>query len=220
MESSVSGKVEQFFTAYAPITYAKGDMILRAGDAPLGAYYLQKGLVRQYVISPSGDMFIVHMYKSGSFFPLTWVVNDIPNTFYFEAIEKTDLYRAPKDATITFLKKHPDVAYYTLQRILTGLHGMVTRTEHLVLDDAYTKTALFLLYLSKQFGERSESTVILTPRLVHREIAAWIGTTRETASLQLEALSRKGIITQRGRQIVVTNIDLLEKEVVRTRDID
>ncbi|OGG23997.1 hypothetical protein A3A79_02260 [Candidatus Gottesmanbacteria bacterium RIFCSPLOWO2_01_FULL_43_11b] len=209
-------KTERFFAPYTTLNYKKGETIIRAEDPPPGVYFLKKGSVRQYLVSPSGDTLMVHVFKPGSFFPLMWALNDIPNTFYFEALVDVEAHRAPKDKVVAFLKENADVLFYTLQRLLSGLHGIVTRIGHVILDDAYTKTALLLLYYSKNFGERANGGIVLHVPLVHREIAAWIGTTRETASLQMEALKKKGIIETRGRQLIITDVELLEKEIDRS----
>lgn len=205
-------KVEKFFSEYTKRTYKKRETIIRADDQPMGVYYVVKGSVRQYMVSGSGEIFMVHVYKPGSFFPLMWAINDIPNSFYFDAVVQAEIVRAPRDKVIAFLKRNPDVLFHTLERILSGLHGFVTRVSHVVLDDAHKKTALLLLYFAKNFGEKTDAGITLKFPLVHREIAAWIGTTRETASLQIEALQKKGIISTQGRHIVITNLKLLEGE--------
>ena len=60
--------VEGFFKDAPVLEYAKGANILRAEDVPYGVYYLKSGYVRQYLLSPSGDTFIIHIYKPHSFF--------------------------------------------------------------------------------------------------------------------------------------------------------
>lgn len=211
-DERVLSALESFFAPHPVVTYKKGENILRAEDMPYGVYYLKSGFVRQYVLSPSGETFIVHMYKPGSFFPLTWVVNDTPNTYNFEAITKVVIVRVPKDAFTLFLKTHQDVLWYATQRLAAGLSGLVTRVGQLVLDDAYLKTVLLLLYYVDVFGEQTRDGVALRIPLAHREIASWIGTTRETASIQIELLQKKGIIRTQGRILVVRDITRLQKE--------
>jgi len=208
-------KVDDFFASYPTIVYKKGETILRAEDSPLGVYYLKSGYVHQYIISPSGETFMVHIYKPGSFFPLMWVVNDTPNIFHFDAMTGTHIVRAPKDIFIAFLKDHPDALYYATQRLAAGLSGLVNRVGQLVLDDAYTKTILLLLYYADNFGEETAEGLALKLPLAHREIASWIGTTRETASLQVETLQKKGIITTHGRLLIIHDLSALQKELNR-----
>lgn len=211
-------KIEDFFAAFQQVSYRKGEVILRAEDAPYGVYYLKEGFVRQYLLSPSGETFIVHIYKPGSFFPLTWIINDTPNTFHFESMTKVAIIRAPKETFLDFLKHHTDVLLYATKRLAAGLNGLVTRVSQLVLDDAYAKVVLLLLYYADNFGRKTDEGIELAVPLAHREVASWIGTTRETASLQMEHLKHKGIIATRGRTLIIKDLALLEREAV-TRKI-
>lgn len=205
--------IESFFAAYTPMAYKKGEFILRAEDAPFGVYYLQSGYVRQYLLSPSGETFIVHIYKPGSFFPLTWILNDTPNVYHFEAMMPVNVIRAPKEVFVEFLRTHPEALFYATQRLALGLSGFVSRVAQLVLDDAYTKTILLILYYAENFGDKTKEGIALKIPLTHREIASWIGTTRETASLQVETLVKKGLLATRGRLLIVRDAERLQKEL-------
>lgn len=205
--------IDSFFSSYQPMSYKKGELLLRAEDVPFGVYFLKNGFVRQYLLSPSGETFIVHIYKPGSFFPLTWILNDTPNVYHFEAMTPVTVVRAPKDLFLEFLKEHCDVLYYATQRLALGLAGFVSRVAQLILDDAYTKTILLLLYYAENFGEKTKEGIMLTIPLTHREIASWIGTTRETASLQVETLVKKGLLTTKGRLLIIRDESTLQKEI-------
>ena len=205
--------IESFFVRHQSMVYKKGELILRAEDAPFGVYYLQSGYVRQYLLSPSGETFIVHIYKPGSFFPLTWILNDTPNVYHFEAMTPVGVVRAPKDAFVGFLQDHPEALFYATQRLALGLAGFVSRVAQLVLDDAYTKTILLILYYADNFGEKTKEGIALKIPLTHREIASWIGTTRETASLQVEHLVRKGLLVTKGRLLIIRDVAALQNEL-------
>ena len=205
--------IDAFFVHYSTMSYKKGEFILRAEDMPYGVYYLKTGYVRQYLLSPSGETFIVHIYKPGSFFPLTWILNDTPNVYHFEAITPVTVVRAPKDLFLAFLKEHPEALFYATQRLALGLSGFVGRVAQLILDDAYTKTILLLLYYAENFGETTREGIALSIPLTHREIASWIGTTRETASLQVENLVKKGLLATKGRVLIVKDPAQLKKEI-------
>jgi CRP/FNR family transcriptional regulator len=205
--------IEAFFQGFTPISYKKGELILRAEDTPFGVYYLQHGYVRQYLLSPSGETFIVHIYKPESFFPLTWILNATPNVYHFEAMTPVTIVRAPKNEFVEFLKNHPEALFYATQRLAAGLSGFVSRVAQLVLDDAYTKTILLILYYAEHFGEKTREGIALKIPLTHREIASWIGTTRETASLQVENLVKRGLLATKGRLLIIRDVDLLKKQL-------
>lgn len=212
---AVRKKIDGFFAPYPEIIYKKKTTILRAEDGPLGIYYLKHGFVHQYILSPSGETFMVHVFQPGSFFPLIWIINNMPNTFHYDVMGAAHIIRAPKEGFVAFLKSNPDVLYYAAQRITAGLSGFVTRVGQLVLDNAYTKTVLLLLYYADNFGENVDEGILIRLPLTHREIASWIGTTRETASLQVELLQERGIITKKGRLLVICDPAALQKETGR-----
>ena len=207
--------IEGFFSNYSPMAYKKGELILRAEDQPFGVYYLKQGYIRQFLLSPSGETFIVHIYKPGSFFPLTWIVNSTPNVYHFEAMTPASVVRAPKEEFLEFLQSDSRALFYATQRLALGLAGFVSRVAQLVLDDAYTKTILLILYYAENFGEQTEEGILLRIPLTHREIASWIGTTRETASLQVETLVKRGCLISKGRLLVIPDPLRLKGEMSR-----
>lgn len=207
----------EFFTRYPILTYKKGEMILRAEDPPHGVSYIEKGVVRQYAINGAGETLMLQLYRPGAFFPMTWVMSDAPNRYFFEAATPVSLRRAPRQDVRRFLDQHPQVVKDFLERLLTGVVGLWSRIEQLVLESAYAKTILLLLYYASKFGLRTNGGVTLELSPTHREIAAWIGTTRETASLQVEALKRKKLLRSRGRQLIIPSLAALEKELSAIR---
>lgn len=210
-------QASDFFASYTPLTYKKGEMILRAEDPPYGVYYIEKGVVRQYAINGSGETLMLQLYRPGAFFPMTWVISDAPNRYYFEAATPVSIRRASRDEVKRFLNDHPEVLKDFVERLLTGVVGLWSRMEQLVLESAYTKTILLILYYASKFGVADRDAVSLELSPTHREIAAWIGTTRETASLQVEVLKKKKLIATRGRQLTIPSLPALEKELSSVR---
>lgn len=215
MDSILMKVLDTFFQKYTRMKYKKGEMILRAEDTPQGVFYLKRGYVRQYMVAESGAMLMLHIFKPNSFFPMMWALNDTPNTYYYEAMTAVEIWRAPREAVRDFLHEYPSVVYNLAQRLLLGIVGLQRRMEYLVMDNAYQKTLLLLLYLSQNLGEKEGSAIVLPVPVTHREISAWIGTTRETASLQVEILKKRGLIVYRKRQLVIPSVKALEKELGR-----
>jgi CRP-like cAMP-binding protein len=215
MDPSVTKTLETFFGRYTRLQYKKGEMILRAEDTPQGVFFLKKGYVRQYTVSQSGTTLMLHIFKPNSFFPMTWVLNNEINRYYLDAMTSVELCRAPKEAVKEFLCEHPPVVYDLARRLLMGISGIRHRMQHLVLVSAHRKTILLLLYLANNLGEKEGSAIVFAVPVTHREIAAWIGTTRETASLQVARLKKLGLITCHRRRLVIPSLRSLEKEIAQ-----
>lgn len=209
--------IKQFFSDGNTTRYKKGEMILRSDDVPTGIYYLAHGNVRQYILSPSGEQFIIHIYKAGSYFPLSWILNDAPNNFYFDAVKDVTILKKSKEQFLSFLKQDPQALLFTAQKLAAGLSGMALRFGHLITDNAYTKTVSLLVYFARNYGKKEEYGTLLQLPLAHREIASWIGTTRETVSIAVESLKKQGLVKTIGRSIVIPNIEQLEAHIVQTK---
>lgn len=211
MDKNLKHKLEQFFQKFTLLSFKKGEMILRAGDTPAGIFYLKKGLVRQYILSKRGEILVIHIFRPGSFFMMMWAINNTPNTYHFDALTPVDVWRAPLSDVRDFIKKEPELLFDLTSRLLTGLEGLLKRFEYLVLDPAYAKVASLLSYFAKTFGEKNGDGIEIKLPITHKEIASWIGTTRETASLQIEDFKRRGLITNKGRTLVVKDLFKLEQ---------
>lgn len=217
MTDTVKRNVHHFFASHTLLTYKKGEMILRADDIPQGVSYIEKGVVRQYSINGSGETLMLQLYRPGAFFPMTWVVNNTPNHYFFEAATAVAIRRVPRENVKKFMDDEPEVLKDFVERLLIGVTGLWSRIEHLVLDSAYAKTILLMLYYAEKFGKKEAKGVALEVSPTHKEISAWIGTTRETASLQIEALQKKKLLVSRGRQLIIPSLSALEKELSSVR---
>ncbi len=213
MNISSGAAIDAFFEKFTKLSYKKGEVIIRAGDPPPGVLYLKKGFVRMSFVAETGDMLVLHVFKPGSYFPMMWVINDTPNTNYYEAMTSVEIWRAPREEVRKFIKTNPEVLEHFMGRLLTGVNGMLQRMEFLVFESAYTKTILLLLYYARSFRDAASSNGVLPISLTHKEVAAWIGTTRETASLQIETLKRKRLIQYKRRSILIPSVAALEKEL-------
>jgi CRP-like cAMP-binding protein len=79
---------------------------------------------------------------------------------------------------------------------------------------AYQRTASALVYLAQNLGKPVEGngSVIINYDLTHKEIAAWVGTARETTSIQMKLLEKKGLVTYNRRKIIINDLTSLITE--------
>src|SRR6266545_4746184 len=97
MDTAVLNKIDAFFIQFKQQTYKKGEILIRADDDPSGIFYLKNGVVKEYAISKKGDELVINIFQPISFFPMSWVINETHNIYFFEAMTDVTLWRAPKD---------------------------------------------------------------------------------------------------------------------------
>lgn len=213
-EMNLDKKIETFFSQFSHHTYQKGELILQPDHNPLGAYYLQSGFVREYGISPQGLEISLHIFSPRSYFPMMWVISDIANRYYYEALSDVQVYSAPKEKLLIFLKENPEVLWELSRRIFAGLDKLVSRIEYLSYGKAGEKVISILLYLARHFGKEKNNKVRITQKFTHRDIGSLAALSRETVSREWEVLEKKGLITSENQHIVIQDVTKLKNELL------
>lgn len=212
MDDVVKQKLEKFFSGFRHLAFKKGEILIHADDDPAGIFYLKTGTVRQYSISKEGEEQTLTLYKPISYFPMMWAMNNIHNTYYFEALTEVEVYRAPKDAVLEFIKKEPDVLYDLTTRIYSGMHGLLSRMEYLLFSSAYNKILFTLINNATRFGTSENAKVHL--HMTHKDIAAFSGLTKETISREIKKLEEKGLVENKNQLLIIKDIKTLENELL------
>lgn len=212
MDDDVLKKVDAFFSQFKPQIYKKSEVLIRADDPPSGIFYLKTGLVREYAISKRGDELVVNVFKPYSFFPMSWAMNDTKNQYYFEALEKSEIHKAPREKVLEFIKENPDVLYDLVKRIYHGTDGMMMRLVHLLSGSAYEKLISDLVIHAKRFGEPVKGGIELL--VTEKDLASESGLTRETVSREIKVLKEKGLITFHLHMLIIPSLEKLEKELL------
>jgi CRP/FNR family transcriptional regulator len=204
---------EAFYKQFKIRNYKKGETLIRADDDPQGIFCLTKGYIRQYTISKTGFELTLHILKPISYFPMVWAVNGTPNVYYFEALTPVEVGRAPRDQVVNFIKDKPAVIFELLSELIEDYAESLTRIEHLVFSDAYRRVISVLLYIAEHFGEKRGQGMIINHRFTQQDIATLVGVARETASLELVKLEKKGLIKYIDHSILFESIKKLELEL-------
>lgn len=207
-------KLDNFFSGFKNISFKKGEAILRADNEPHGVLYLKKGYVRLYSLSKDAQELTLIIFKPEDFFPMMWAINATPNTYYLEAMTAVEIYQAPREQFLNFIKNNSEVLFAITSRILTRLGGVLSRMEYAIFGNARNKVAAIILICAERFGTYDKENIIIQVPLTHQDIANLIGVARETVSIEMEKLQKKGLIEHIGKYLVVKNRQKLEGESV------
>lgn len=208
--SDVTRQIEAFFAAYPKKTYDKGHIITYAGDDPAGICYIASGMVRQYDINSRGDEIVVNVFKPGAFYPMIWAVTRSENNYFYAAMSEVEVYQAPADDVVAFLKSHPDCMFDLLGRLMSGAEGLQRRMAHLMGGTARSRLLFELLLECDRFGniQPDGSCSISTNE---SEFAQRTGMSRETVNREMMKLRREGVLTRSGKIITVQHVTRLHE---------
>ncbi len=205
-------ELDRFFNQFKLKEYKKKETVLNAGQNPSGVFYIKRGYIRVYRLSEEGEELSLIILKPGDLFPVVWGESNFLENCYFEALTTTAVYMAPRELFMHFAQSNPEI-YQELTLLALGrLDGFLARIEYMVFGNAYTKVASTLLVCANRFGDKNGSDVVLQVPLTHKDIATLVGITRETTCLEMKKLEKKGLISHRGRLLVVKDIAKLSEE--------
>ncbi len=209
-----SRKIIDFFENFRLLHYKKGEIILRPFETPQGVFYLKSGYVRLYSVSEDGQELSLIIFKPGDFFPVIWLINNTQNEYYVDSLTSSSLLLVPKDKFLQFIHRDKDILFELTSRALTRLGGLLERMNYLVYGNAGQKLASIILILVERFGEKKGKEIEIPISMTHKDIAALLGVARETVSIELKKLERKGLIEIKNRHLIVKKKELLEKEAL------
>jgi CRP-like cAMP-binding protein len=212
MDNVIAKKIENFFSRHKVREYDKGQILIFGGDEPAGIFYLTKGRVKQYDLSQRGNEVIVNVFKPPAFFPMSWAINQTANNYFFEADTKVKTYLCPVKEAVDFIKANPDVMYDLLSRVYRGTDGLLGRVSQLMAGSAKSRLLFELILETKRFGQQDQRGNY-TISMNENELGRLAGLTRETVSREMHALVKTGLIKIERNQIMINNLQLLEKKL-------
>lgn len=202
-------QLKTFFSRFPEKNFKTSEVIIRPDDEVYFVYYIESGYVSQQVVSENGEDFIVNIYRPGSYFPMSLVLQGIANDCSYEALTKLTVRKAPVQEIFHFMQKNPAVMQELLVRLASGLNSMASKTEALVFGTASRKIAATLYFTAQRFGKQVGKTTIIDFPLTHKRIAAMTGITRETASIEMMKLKKAGILSYKGKTVTIFNMATL-----------
>ncbi len=195
-----------------PRDYPAGAVIVSQEDRGDALYVLVKGKAKVVLYGDSGREIILSIFKSpGDFFGEMSLLDDQPRSATVIADEPSRLLVLSRRDFQAHLERHPRTALRVLQEVSRRLRRADAVIGNLALLDVYGRLAGRLRELAAAEGEETPDGVLVRQRPTQAEIAATIGTSRETVSRALAEFSRRGWLSMAGKRLLLRREFLLSR---------
>ena len=160
--------------------YKKGDFLTRPEEYCYKTLFVERRLLKQYIIGGEGKEHILH------FAPENWILNDrsdvyFKSTGYFiEALEDTEVYIMNEDFIQSASEISPSYRNHTHHSLHDHICAMQKRVAQLLADSA-----------EKRYLEFVTNYPTIYRRVPQKMIASYLGITPEGLSRIRKVLSRK-----------------------------
>lgn len=202
-----------FFTQFPFQVFKKRHPIINAETVSSDIYYIKKGYARAYGVSASGQELTMVIFQPGDFFPLISTIRARKIDYYIESLTEIEVITVPRQRFIEFLRDRPDLTQELTMRITERFEGALKRMEFLVFGTAAQRLISIILILGERFGLATNNHIFIKAPLTHRDLASLVGITRETTTLVLRDLVKKGDVEFKNRHLIIRNLKSLRREV-------
>ncbi len=183
--------------------FPKDTPVLHQMDPGEALYIIASGKVKVSRYGEDGREIILTTLGPEDFFGEMSLLDSEPRSADVTTKEDSVLLLLKRDDFIAHIRKYPSVAIAVLVEMSRRLRRADEKIGNLALLDVYGRVARVLLDISETEGVVTEQGIVIESRPTHQEIAAMIGTSRETVSRVLSDLAKDGYLSIQGKKIVI-----------------
>jgi CRP-like cAMP-binding protein/CheY-like chemotaxis protein len=175
--------------------YQKKDLIFEEGKYPKFLYYLEKGAIKLFKTNEDGREFIVRIVAPGEFLGYLPIIK---NDTYSESaviLEPSDIRLIPIDDFLKLVFGNKDVN----ARFIKLLANHISEQEQMLLNLAYNSVRKRVATALIALQEQGKSDI----HLLRDDLAAVVGTAKETLVRTLSDFKSEGMIDIKDGQVII-----------------
>jgi CRP/FNR family transcriptional regulator len=173
-------------------------------------FMLKRGRVRIYRVSPDGKEFTLDVVGPGQVFGEMSLTAQRLENAYAEAMEPMVVCVLKREDLERLVMDKPQVGLKVMSVLSERLSRAEDRMEDMALKEVPARLASFVLQLIESEGVVTREGYKIPTRYTHRQLAAVIGSKRETVTKSFTQLQRAGAVELRRRRIHVKDIEALK----------
>jgi len=194
-------------------TYRAGEVICHHGDPGDALHVLESGRVKVTVYSHAGGGAVLNVLGPGDCFGELALIDGEPRSATVETLEPAETVTLRRVDFLRLLRENEaalEPFLSTLARTIRRLSDAVTDVSFLSLDERLAKK---LLVLAEEHGQEVAGLVEIQLPISQEELASMVGATRTSVNKVLGQFEDEGLITRRGRRIVIRDASRLRRKV-------
>lgn len=179
-------------------------VIVRQGDLLENLLVIISGQVNAYSHSPSKSPLHLAQYSEGTMLGWLSVIDHQPIDMSLVSASKARLLLVPVKLAMQLLLNSKELMARVLSEMAGSIRQYATEKKLLSVPSAQQRVYIQLFQIAS-----SPTSQTQIPK--QEDLAKLVNTSRETVSRALQILIKKGVITKRGHQIVIKDVDQLQK---------
>ncbi|QLF69249.1 Crp/Fnr family transcriptional regulator [Peteryoungia desertarenae] len=195
-------------------TLNAGESLVDFEDSSKDVFVVQSGEIRAVLRFSIGKEAILGTFKRGDTLGELSAIDQMARSASLMAVSDAVVTVIPYAVFHDILRQRPQVSLSLLQLLSKRIRAMNERLSELSFLDTKHRLYNTLLRLSRLRQDGSQERII-SPPLVHAELAEHIGASRETVSREMSRLAREQLVERTSRAIVLKNPLELSRRISR-----
>jgi CRP/FNR family transcriptional regulator, cyclic AMP receptor protein len=173
---------------------------------------LVSGRVKVSSIGVDGQEYVLALRGPGDLIGELSALDGEPRSATVTALEPVEALVMSPQVFRDFLVRHPAVALQLLAMLSRRLRDADSKRVEFGALDTPRRVANRLVELAETCGKPGPDGVGLAVPITQRELAGWIGSSREAVSKALHFLRARGIVQTRRGSIVILDLEVLRRQ--------
>ena len=196
--------------------YRRGEVIFHQGDPGDALHVILSGRVKISSPSETGVEAILTTLRPGEFFGSLALLDGAPRSASATAVEPTETVILPRDRFRRLLNDSPEIRDHVFAELARELRRLTFHVEELHFLDIAGRLAARLARMAEEQGAVvGGGEVRLEGPITQGELAAMVGSTRQSVNKLLGYLGDDGLIRQERDSIVVVDLAGLRRAAHR-----
>jgi CRP/FNR family transcriptional regulator, cyclic AMP receptor protein len=184
-----------------------GTILFTEGDASNRVILLVSGRVKVSSLSEDGREAVLGFRGAGDVLGELAAIDGEEHLASVTVVEAGEALVIPADRFLAALAEQPGLALVLLRSIVGRLRDADRKRAEFIALDVVGRVAHRLVELAERYGEASGDAVLIGLPISQRELAGWVGASREAVNKALQQLQRRGLITAERRHLTVLDLD-------------
>ncbi|AMK21104.1 CRP/FNR family transcriptional regulator [Sphingobium sp. TKS] len=173
-------------------------------------FRIVSGSVRLSVMGEDGRDLLYQLFGPGDCFGTSSVIDGEPRPQTADAHEDVELQLLDRTTIDRLRLTHFEINSALLKLLSRHMRLLSDHFAGATLNEVSFRLAQRLTDIAQTFGETNTEGIALSTRLSQSELAAMVGTTRQTVNRMLQRFQEQGWLSIRNGAIVLTNLPALE----------
>ena len=195
--------------------FAAGTTLFIEGDPAHDVLMLLDGKVKISVGSVDGREVILDVLGPGALLGELSVIDGGARSATVITLSAVEVLAIPADRFNEFLDRHPSVLRSLVVEVIGRLRIRTRHQMEFGTGDALGRVCARLAEMAERYGQDEDGQVTLSSPVSQADLAAWTGLSRVAVVKVLRVLRELGWIENRGRAIVIRELDQLRHRATR-----